>query len=112
MDSMLSNTKDFFANATEEEKQAIMVKESGNGDGDDTRGYKGRTKAEGTYEVCCSLLEQGRLHLMTVTLEGYRLPSRTRYPGSAICTWPGPQSMAEETDYSQVFGRGLHRQSH
>jgi isopenicillin N synthase-like dioxygenase len=48
---MLSNAKQFFTTAPSEEKEQIKVKPSGEGDGDDSRGYRVVKRADAGYEV-------------------------------------------------------------
>jgi isopenicillin N synthase-like dioxygenase len=48
---MLSNAKQFFTTASSEEKGQIKVRPSGEGDGDDSRGYRAVKRADAGYEV-------------------------------------------------------------
>lgn len=48
---MLSNAKQFFITASREEKDEIKVKPSGQGIGDDSRGYRLVERADAGYEV-------------------------------------------------------------
>jgi isopenicillin N synthase-like dioxygenase len=48
---MLSNAKQFFTTATSEEKDQIKVRPSGQGTGDDSRGYRIVERADAGYEV-------------------------------------------------------------
>lgn len=49
--AMLSNARQFFTTALREEKDAIKVKPSGEGSGDDSRGYRLVERADAGYEV-------------------------------------------------------------
>lgn len=49
--NMLSNAKLFFTTASSEEKDRIKVKPSGEGVGDDSRGYRVVKRADAGYEV-------------------------------------------------------------
>ena len=48
---MLSNAKHFFVTASSEEKDQIKVRPSGEGTGDDSRGYRVVERADAGYEV-------------------------------------------------------------
>lgn len=48
---MLSNAKQFFTTASSEEKDEIKVRPSGEGTGDDSRGYRLVERADAGYEV-------------------------------------------------------------
>jgi isopenicillin N synthase-like dioxygenase len=48
---MLSNAKQFFTTASSEEKEKIKVRPSGEGIGDDSRGYRVVERADAGYEV-------------------------------------------------------------
>ena len=48
---MLSDAKQFFTTASTEEKDQIKVRPSGEGTGDDSRGYKVAERADAGYEV-------------------------------------------------------------
>ena len=48
---MLSNAKQFFTTASTEEKDQIKVRPSGEGTGDDSRGYRVVERADAGYEV-------------------------------------------------------------
>lgn len=61
LDSMLSNAKQFFDNATKDEKEGLLVKKAGDGDGDDTRGWKARETDSGAYEVWHFSFPLGRI---------------------------------------------------
>jgi isopenicillin N synthase-like dioxygenase len=56
---MLSNAKQFFTTALSEEKDQIKVRPSGEGTGDDSRGYRVVERADAGYEVS---LEDGYLY--------------------------------------------------
>ncbi|THZ71284.1 oxoglutarate 3-dioxygenase [Aureobasidium pullulans] len=54
---MLSNAKEFFTTASPEEKDEIKVKPSGEGSGDDSRGYRIVERADAGYEALDFLRE-------------------------------------------------------
>lgn len=63
---MLSNARQFFATASKEEKDDIKVKPSGQGSGDDSRGYRLVERADAGYEVGSSQMYQSNPDLMSV----------------------------------------------
>jgi isopenicillin N synthase-like dioxygenase len=48
---MLSNAKQFFTTVSSEEKEQIKVRPSGEGTGDDSRGYRVVERVDAGYEV-------------------------------------------------------------
>ncbi|KAI5246906.1 oxoglutarate 3-dioxygenase [Aureobasidium subglaciale] len=55
--NMLANAKHFFTTASKEEKEEIKVKPSGEGSGDDSRGYRVVERADAGYEALDFLRE-------------------------------------------------------
>lgn len=94
---MLSNARRFFTNASSREKDEIKVKPSGEGNGDDSRGYRVVERADAGYEVS---LENNHQHGFVLTFfpTGCGFPSRARNRWTAIHERPWSQSMAQNAN--------------
>lgn len=100
---MLSNAKQFFTTASSEEKDQIKVRPSGEGTGDDSRGYRVVERADAGYEVS---LENEREHgsVLMYFFAGCRFPSRARNRWTTVHKRSWPQPMASNADIAAFDG--------
>lgn len=92
---MLSNAKHFFVTASSEEKDQIKVRPSGEGTGDDSRGYRVVERADAGYEVSLGNEQEYRSVLIMFFFIGRRFPSRARNRWTTIHERPRPQPVAQ-----------------
>ena len=107
MDKMLKDASSFFATATEDEKKAITIKKSGDGIGDDARGYQyveGRGK--GSHQVCTETLFHVSIHPNArQAVDMYRPVESSGPPyttGMGINQWPSTPATFQSTSDAYV----------